>query len=760
MSRVVKELLPPSEVAVDLTLKAIVSHSPDFYDPVPSGKSVILDQSQQRYLTGSFIFLNQHSLVQFFNKMKKWSDMANLAVEMRDKVDHLERNFSVTTVIFNKFKPIFSSVFKDPIVSPLKPKSKKQAKKLSVTSSEIFAFCWTLFVHVKSNYSAISDDLVNSYHLLLSCIDFCYANALVAENYKDLLNPSFSELPVDFEDPNAEFRFQETVPCAIKALCSKFDGIYTDAAGIKEHWWRPCLKRMVETKQIKCRSQPGFLGFFDSANFEFNFKSVNKDYDRFVLNCGDFDERVFLCETADQELGTELNGASDDLSERMIQKQSMKQHMEETKNLCPMTPLSNRHFLNNRNALLLTPVSSATQTVSQLHSLLVDREDKAGQTLLDMFAECSKNPMESIGDRIKDMGDRFVTAYSLPIEADAPSGGENIQTNDFANKRLKLTVTLYYKVMESIMKRERKRLQTTSSNTEKIGEGLSTLLNNAVFHVSLFCCCAEIVLFSYNSKRAFPWILDVFTDFKDMKFQAFQLYRVIELIVRDEDGLSRSVVKHLNSIEEQVLESIAWKADSSLWDSIKANGVPSFQDVALPTNEGGVPPSPYSLVKKITSKDIFASPIPSAGDRFSSPIAAKRRLFDSGPSSSSNGQSQQNPILVSVQAQSSSGEIKIVQLPAYALAALAGEAPTRMDPPKPKTGATGLFFRKVYNLAWLRAKDLCDRLNITDEDLKRKIWTCFELSLKNHTALMKNRHLDQLLMCAIVSILYIVFFVK
>jgi len=48
-------------------------------------------------------------------------------------------------------------------------------------------------------------------------------------------------------------------------------------------------------------------------------------------------------------------------------------------------------------------------------------------------------------------------------------------------------------------------------------------------------------------------------------------------------------------------------------------------------------------------------------------------------------------------------------------------------------------------------RDLCDRLNIVDEDLKRKIWTCFELSLRNHTKLMKDRHIDQLLMCSIYA---------
>ena len=686
--------------------------------------------------------------------------MANLPPEMRKKVDHLERNFSVTTVIFNKFKPIFSAVFKDPVVSPLKPKSKKQAKKLSLTSSEIFAFCWTLFIHVRSNYSAISDDLVNSYHLLLACIDFCYSNALVAENRRDLLNASFSELPEDFEDPAADsqLRSSETVPCSLKALCNIFDGILTEAAGIKEHWWRPCIKRMIETKQLKCRSQSGLLGFFDAANFEYNFKNVNRDYDRFVLNCGDFDERVFLCETADRELGTDVSETQDELTEILMQKQSMKQHMEETKTLCPMTPLSGRHFLSNRDSIPSTPVSSATQTVSQLHGLLIEREDKPGQGLLDIFAECSKNPMESITARVNEMGEKFITAYSQPIDQEA-AGAENaltLQSNDFAKKRLQLAVTLYYKILECIMRRERKRLQSTNSINGKVGEGLSSLLMNEVFHLSLFSCCAEIVLFSYNSKRTFPWILDVFSDFKDIKFQAFQFYRVIELVVRDEDGLSRSVVKHLNSIEEQILESMAWKTDSSLWDSIKANGVPSCSDVAIPSpgNEGVIPPSPLSVVKRLGIRESsFASPTPSAAlDRFSSPINsnAKRRLFDT------NGETghQQQPMYITLPQNIPSGEIRVVQLPAYAIAALQNEAPKPMDPPKPKAGAVGLFFRKVYNLAWLRVKDLCDRLNITDDDLKRKIWTCFELTLKNHTQLMKNRHLDQLLMCSIVSFIY------
>lgn len=37
----------------------------------------------------------------------------------------------------------------------------------------------------------ISDDLVNSYHLLLCALDLVYCNALLCSSRKDLLNPAF-----------------------------------------------------------------------------------------------------------------------------------------------------------------------------------------------------------------------------------------------------------------------------------------------------------------------------------------------------------------------------------------------------------------------------------------------------------------------------------------------------------------------------------------------------------------------------------------
>lgn len=38
------------------------------------------------------------SLVDFFDKSRKWGDMTNMSADFRTKIERLERNFAVTTV--------------------------------------------------------------------------------------------------------------------------------------------------------------------------------------------------------------------------------------------------------------------------------------------------------------------------------------------------------------------------------------------------------------------------------------------------------------------------------------------------------------------------------------------------------------------------------------------------------------------------------------------------------------------------------------
>lgn len=712
--------------------------------------------------------------------MKKWADMANLAQDMRNRIDIFERNFNVTTIIFKKYRPMFSHVFKDPSTNQNKqPKSRKQKARSSfLSSNDLFQFCWTLFVQVKSDFTEISLDLVNSYHLLIACVDFCYNNLLFTENAKEILNPNFSELPDNFLQD--EYIMPENSKCIIAALCEKFQGIQIDAKGIKEHWWKPHIKRMVERKVLKCRNVDQLIGFLDSNNFESNQKSIAKEYEVTVLSTGDFDETIFIHDRSLLEGNASLTDSNLDLSAQLNQ---VKSSIEEKRNnsLAPCTPLSNRHYLNNRDLGAMTPVSNATQTISRLQSLLIGFKDQPSADLLNLFEKCTENPTSAIKKRVSKMGECFVKAYTLETNNENGDGSSvngvlstMQQSQDFAKRRLQFAVTFYYKMLENIAKRESKMI-TNSSNLD----ALSSVLSNEMFHVSLFSCSIEIVLFAYKSQKIFPWIIEIMKDFNNLNFQACDFYKVIELIIRDENGLSRDIVKHLTSLEEKILESMAWKSDSNLWDKIKAQGqIPAFQDIALNSSATDLPSTPVSAIKRSTV---------SVQERFNSPVSSsiRRRLFDSNGDSQSTNASQtkssSTPQAPATQQQS------IVQLalgpagqdqnqtPVYYIinkqqlqqinnqqqtpestdqeqtTSTSTTVQTQQQNSKPKVGALGLFFRKFYYLAWIRLKDLCERLRIGDEDILRKIWTCFEYALKNHIYLMKDRHLDQIIMCTIYS---------
>lgn len=141
-----------------------------------------------------------------------------------------------------------------------------------------------------------------------------------------------------------------------------------------------------------------------------------------------------------------------------------------------------------------------------------------------------------------------------------------------------------------------------------------------MFIQCLFACCLEIVIYSYKSNdKIFPWILNA------LNLDAYYFYKVIEIIVRTEDQLSREVVKHLNQIEEKILESLAWQSDSPLWQTIEslADGVPSCEEVSLPgtleildSNAPGQPILRRIALDRGTHHDIQQSPISSASERY------------------------------------------------------------------------------------------------------------------------------------------------
>uniref|UniRef100_A0A669B4G2 Retinoblastoma-like protein 1 n=1 Tax=Oreochromis niloticus TaxID=8128 RepID=A0A669B4G2_ORENI len=691
------------------------------------------------------------SLIQFFSKMRKWADMSKLSQDFRLRMERLERNFEVSTVIFRKFEPIFMDMFQNPQGTdpPRQPRSRKHrvlffCRRLPCHISDVFKFCWTLFVYTKGNFRMIGDDLVNSYHLLLCCLDLVFGNALLCANRKDLINPTF-------RGGGPVLLSQSPPPCVLERLCELHDGLVVEAKGIKQHYFKPYIQKLFQKQILK--------GHDD--------KAINREYEEYVLTVGDFDERVFLGADADEEIGTPRKIVQEPPASQQLQ-----QHVEKSASLAPSTPLTGRVYLKEKD-LLVTPVSSATQSVSRLQSMVAGLRTAPSDHLMQIFKSCSRDPTESILTRVKTLGQTFKGHYTNDSE-DTP--GSHI---DFAENRLKLAEILYYKILENVMVQETKRLP---------GRDMSVLLEQDIFHCSLMACCLEVVLFAYSSQRTFPWIISVF------KLAPFYFFKVIEVFIRSEEGLSRDMVKHLNSIEEQVLESRAWTADSALWRALQAAGnkVPTVEEVrgthiihntdknlsGLGSARKDVPPSPLTVHDRYSSpaagsakRRLFGDdpPAPSPGlnaglSPMSSP--AKRLTFGASSTLKIGGQGTQTTVLstnntdrtitlIPVQPCDSSAPVTaqfLLTASPSRPTAVATTSDTQAGNGRPRrTGSLALFFRKVYHLASVRLRDLCVKLDISS-DLRGKIWTCFEHSLVHCTDLMKDRHLDQLLLCSIYII--------
>ncbi|XP_013878432.1 retinoblastoma-like protein 2 [Austrofundulus limnaeus] len=724
------------------------------------------------------------SLIEFFNKLKKWQDMAALPHDFRQSTDKLERNFTVSAVIFRKYVPIFRSIFKAPSDEPPRVHRSRKQRRHPCTVSEVFNFCWVLYVHTKGNFPMISDDLVNSYHLLLCSLDLVLTNALLCNARKDLLNPSFKGLPEDFS--NKDFRPSSGPFCFMEQLCELHDGLVLEAKGVKEHFWKPFIKKLFH-KRILRGKEDSLTGFMDPMNFADSFLSLSRLYEEFILATGSLDERIFTGEGASEDIGT----PGPCLCEG-VENQDTATYRLNT-NLTALTPLSGRKYIQELR--LASPLSAAMKCVGRLHTLLSGTKHGPSVKLTQILRGCSRDPSDVISQRLKDMFDVFTRHYE---DSDVES---RRMDKDVAVKYFHLAEALYYRILESIVEREKMILGDAD---------LSCILEQDVFHRSLLACCLEIVTFSYRPPGDFPNIISIF------QLPAYHFYKVIEVLVRSEQGLFREAVKHLNQVEEQVLESLAWTSDSPLWHSLQSAKVPSCQEVMPPqylepndeSNTSSVPATPINNAAELsanrTAKGVSPSPT-TLQDRYSSPPTGgfRRRLFvepvESEPGTTSTSSTASSSIIVTktgppgliaaippgqtvvatatvtannwqtlpLPVQGMPSEIRgitfiPVQVGGATLQPLSAQTLTgalaiqsAVSKPAPKAassplrkGSLSLFFRKVFHLASIRLRDLCSKLDISP-DLRRKIWTCFEYSLVHCPDMMKDRHLDQLLMCSV-----------
>ncbi|KAK2514279.1 Rb1 [Columba guinea] len=358
------------------------------------------------------------------------------------------------------------------------------------------------------------------------------------------------------------------------------------------------------------------------------------------------------------------------------------------------TPLNNNPDEELNLILPQTPVRAAMNNIQQLIMILNSAADKPSDILNRYFNNCTVNPKDSILKRVESLEHIFKKKFAEAV-------GQGCA--EIGLQRYKLGVRLYYRVMESMLKSEEERLSV---------QNFSKLLNDNIFHTSLLACSIEVVMATYGRNASqsdgtsaetdvsFPWILNVF----DLK--AFDFYKVIESFIKAEPNLTREMIKHLERCEHRIMESLAWQSGSPVFDLIKQSKEREGQaDQPEPTAALNLP-----LQHNHTAADLYLSPVRSPKKKASGPPPSATSAPDAQP----------------------------------------GVSPQTQRPQK--STSLSLFYKKVYLLAYLRLHTLFFRLLSDHPDLELLIWTLFQHTLQNEYELMRDRHLDQIMMCCMYGI--------
>lgn len=731
------------------------------------------------------------SIIDFFERLQKWVAMANMSKRYLDQVIIMESNFAVTSVVFKKFDPIFHAMFTlnesidETSKIKLKDKTKTKMKKPEIvktpyshlTLENLKTFCWTLFIFLKRNFLTFQDDLIKCYHVLLCCID------LVWSNCKDLncplMNKAFAD-SLEQSDENA----------LIEHLCVKYDGVVLDAKQMRIHWFINKVQNLIIDEVMK-GDENKLLGLISGNNFERNLASLDDNYRKIVECKAEIDERIFLRCDKSRLLCPDENSLSSEDKEAILRR-NVEACLDKVNQYSVPTPLTGRRYLDSEYFCPISPLSTL-QSASKLQSLLVNGSLSPSESLKNILNSYGPNPMLIIKKVLSDVGESFLAASCHETQN---IGDENLP--DFARQKRDMSEMLYFRILEKILRTEQEKAAPNE---------LTKVINHEVFHKALIGCCYELVLFSFNSTRTFPWILQI------VNLHAFHFYKIIELVIRPEPELTREMVKHLNHVEERILEELAFINDSPLWVALATQSVPTCEEVALPAPITKIINLPSALSGALRQNIGTGSPLTNlatsaALNKPVTPGQAKRRLdFDTSerspvplkisgvavrpsvPITTSSDMPRPENMLpmpagisvtsgskirlqvlnttsttISATGTTTSTNTATIFAPngqtirlmgsenvAPALKIIAKPATPQIGSSKLQGGSLALFFRKLYYLTSLRLHDLCERCRV-NETVEQNAWTLFHHVLTENVTLLKNRHVDQMLMCSLYVI--------
>lgn len=210
---------------------------------------------------------------------------------------------------------------------------------------------------------------------------------------------------------------------------------------------------------------------------------------------------------------------------------------------------------NSNSKPAATPVTTAMTTAKWLRTVISPLPPKPSLELERYLSSCDRDVTSDVTRRANiileaifpsnGLGDRGVT-----VSLQCTSLMDSIWTKQRRLEALKL----YYRVLQAMCTAEAQILQASN---------LTSLLTNERFHRCMLACSAELVLATHKTvTMLFPAVLE------RTGITAFDLSKVIESFIRHEESLPRELRRHLNSLEERLLESMVWEKGSSMYNSL------------------------------------------------------------------------------------------------------------------------------------------------------------------------------------------------
>ncbi|KAH9686373.1 retinoblastoma-related protein 1 [Citrus sinensis] len=489
-----------------------------------------------------------------------------------------------------------------------------------------------------------------------------------------------------------------------------------------------------------------FENLMDDSSLSSSLNILEKDYDNATRNKGELDERVFINED-DSLLGSgSLSGGAVNITGAKRKFDSLASPVKTITS--PLSP--HRSSASHPNGIaggatskmVVTPVSTAMTTAKWLRTVICPLPSKPSAELERFLKSCDKDVTTDVIRRAhiileaifpsSGLGERCVTG-SLQ--------GANLMDNIWAEQRRLEALKLYYRVLEAMCTAEAQVLHA---------KNLTSLLTNERFHRCMLACSAELVLATHKTvTMLFPAVLE------RTGITAFDLSKVIESFIRHEESLPRELRRHLNSLEERLLESMVWEKGSSMYNSLTvarpvlsaeinclgllADPMPSLDAIATHINfsSGGLSPV-HSLHKHETSPgqngDIRSPKRPCTDYRS---VLVERNNFTSPVKDRLLGLNN----------------LKSKPLPPPLQSAFA--SPTR---PNPGGGGetcaeTGIniFFCKINKLAAVRINAMVERLQLSQQ-IRENVYCLFQQILNQRTSLFFNRHIDQIILCCFYGV--------